>query len=416
MNEGRTSRGAARKRSSEEPPRDTEVPNKRAKKSDGGVGPKRPSPARTRSKSTTASKKSTLSDDSQQAHKTKAAAAVAAAGGRVGASTTGARDPDPGPLRPRDPNRSHPTSEAPKGAGPAQGKAPIQLRNDTDRDEGDDEDDDDDEDQLAWVLSVSREAQPLREGRHAEEAPRPPSKSYDDIYKEVRVLVEEKLLHKNYSVKVRALGTLAGYFKNDQGGGGEDSAETLLYRRAAIAWDACHMVLLVLRQELARFGGPSRDVAFGTIQFLVHWNSSCGRHRESMSRLDGIGALVCAMRAFASDAPIQDAAIDCLLRFTSDSNRQLRLEVVRKGAALHIGRAMAAHPADASMHERAVLVLGRLSDFAEYRNFGALWGSATRAALKKVLKAHRGATDSRGKLLCRTAGELVQQMVESATV
>ena len=48
--------------------------------------------------------------------------------------------------------------------------------------------------------------------------------------------------------------------------------------------------------------------------------------------------------------------------------------------------------------------------------FGGLWGAATRGALEKVREAHRGATDPRGELLCRTAGELFQQMVDEATV
>ena len=122
------------------------------------------------------------------------------------------------------------------------------------------------------------------------------------------------------------------------------------------------------------------------------------------------------MRAFVDDRAIQDWSIDCLLRFTSDNSRQRRLELVQKSTALHIGRAMAAHPTDAPMHGRAVLVLGRMSDFAEYERFGGLWGAATRGALEKVREAHRGATDPRGELLCRTAGELFQQMVDEATV
>jgi hypothetical protein len=412
-----SSRNAA-KRSKKEPPREMKVLTKRDKQPDDNGGRQRRSPVRTRSKATsTTSKPAAVAGSSHQVRKDETAAEGAKASSAP-APSRGARGPARGPLRPRDPNRMPRTSAAPPAADPALGKARNPLRTESDRAKEDDDDDDDDEEaQLAWLaFNLLFQVQPPPQPR--------PAKSADDIDKEVRVLVEETLMHKNYSVKVGALGALAGHLQDDAEGQ-DDLAEKRLYQRAVFKWDGCHMVLLVLRQELdRRFGGPHRDVVFGAVQFLDRWNRTSAKHRGCASRLGGVGTLVSAMRAFLRDGQIQAWAIDCLFRFTSDddnnndnkSSRERRHDLVQNNAALHIGRAMAAHPTDARTHERAVLVLGRLSEFAEYRRFGELWGKETCAALEKVWGAHLGNPDPRAKLLRRTASELVLQMVDSASV
>jgi hypothetical protein len=404
-----SSRNAA-KRSKKVPRREMGVLTKRAKQPGDNGGQQRRSPVRTRSQATsTTSKPAAAAGSSHQVRKDETAAEGAKASSAP-APSRGARGPARGPLRPRDPNRRPRTSAAPPAAGPAIRKAHNPLRTDADRAN----DDDDEEAQLAWLaFNLLFQVQPPPQPR--------PAKSADDIDKEVRVLVEEKLMHKNYSVKVGALGALAGHLR-DGAEGQDDIAEKRLYQRAVFTWDGCHMVLLVLRQELdRRFGGPHRDVVFGAVQFLDRWNRASATHRECTSRLGGVGSLVSAMRAFLRDGQIQAWAIDCLFRFTSDDDnnsdsRERRHELVQSNAALHIGRAMAAHPTDARTHERAVLVLGRLSEFAEYRRFGELWGPDTCAALERVWGAHLGDPDPRAKMLRRTASELVLQMVDSASV
>jgi hypothetical protein len=294
----------AAKRSKKEPPREMGVPTKRAKQPDDNGGRQRRSPVRTRSKAMSAA-----AGSSHPVRKDETAAGDAKASGAP-APSRGARDPARGPLLPRDPNRRPRTSGTLLAAGRALRKEPNPLRTDADRAN----DDDEDAAQLVW-LAFSRLFQvqpPPPQGR--------PAKSADDIDNEVRVLVEEKLMHKNYSVKVGALGALTGHLQDDAEVQ-DDLAEKRLYQRAVFTWDGCHRVLLVLRQELdRRFGGPHRDVVFGALQFLDRWNRTSTKHRECTSRLGGVGTLVSAMRAFLGDGQIQAWAIDCLFRFTSDDD------------------------------------------------------------------------------------------------
>jgi hypothetical protein len=245
----------------------------------------------------------------------------------------------------------------------------------------------------------------LREGTTAAPAPAPGAtqaqvkdgpeeeaahKSAEAIQKEVRELLEGTLMATGEdAVKVAALRTLAGYFQYN-GKGVKDPAYQQLrpYRDAVAKWHGCHLVLVVLRQELAKADSPNREIALWAVQFLTLWNRKAKR-RESMALFNGGDTILGAMHAFPNDEGMQDWTLACLVNYTLDKDAKGRRDnLVNENAIFHIFRAMPTHPHSKNVQRYSLRILGRLCDVAEdARHLGGLVQMGALEALVNAYKA-----------------------------
>jgi hypothetical protein len=226
---------------------------------------------------------------------------------------------------------------------------------------------------------------PLLEGPAPKKA-----KSYESIKKEVQDLLEKNLMGSaNDDVKVETMQTLRAHFKT---AADEESLnerqEKAEYIRAVTEWNGCHLVLVVLRQELDDAISRNRDVVFGALQFLLMWNRISDR-REAMSRLNGVEAVLRALRAFRNDVYIQSMAVACLYNFTCDNDVERRRELVEGAAIPDIFRALMAPACTLRMPKIAIILLGRLCDVAEPRSLNGLVERGALEVVAKVVKAHK---------------------------
>lgn len=273
-----------------------------------------------------------------------------------------------------------------------------------------------------------------RSRRRRERSPSPPSgddppsqaaaaepalkkaKAYESIRMEVRDLLEEKLMGTaDDSVKVEALKTLFRRFPPAGATPQDDPQQTDEYCRAVTEWNGCHVVLAALRRELHRAessgsGAPNVRVVLHVLYFLQRWNSSAER-RNAMSRLDGVDAVLRAMRAFRNDANIQCSAILCFGYFTRDKDVSRCREMVEAGSILDIFRAVTAPACKQNTPKFGTLQLGRLCDVAEPHHFESLVERGALEAFAKIAKAHKNSDDKDREIVLAACRKLMSKLI-----
>jgi hypothetical protein len=193
-------------------------------------------------------------------------------------------------------------------------------------------------------------------------------------------------------VKVETMDTLREHFNVAADESLDERLEKTEYIRAVTEWNGCHLVLVVLRQELDDANSRSRNVAHGALCFLTMWSTS-GNRWEAMSRFNGVDAVLRAMRTFRNDADIQYAAVACLYNFTFDNNVERRRELVEGAAIPDIFRALTAPTYAVPTPKFAIILLGCLCDVAEPRSFNGLVERGAFEAVAKVVKAHKNSNE-----------------------
>jgi hypothetical protein len=232
--------------------------------------------------------------------------------------------------------------------------------------------------------------------------------STDAVQEKVREFLEDELMGEGDVVfKVTVLRTLAGYFTDTKN---PDYQHMSAYRDAVSKWHGCHLVLVVLRQELAKVDGPSRDIVLGAVQFLTWWNRSSATNRDEMSKVNGVETVVSVMETYLNDRRIQDWSISCLLNFTRDNDARRREELVKANAVVPIFRAMT-DQTNAAIQKHCVLVLGRLCDSTCTHLIDGLVEIDALEALVKVYKAHRNSSDPSREEICASCRKWMTKLV-----
>lgn len=181
---------------------------------------------------------------------------------------------------------------------------------------------------------------------------------------EVRALLELNLTGNDPAVKIDTLNKLAEYFA-EKGEGPDAFQQKAEHRRAVEHLDGCHLVLIVLRQELAKAGGPHRNVVYSAIRFLANWCIGSPEHCDALSRFDGIGVILDVMKVFIADGGMGTAAVCCLLNYTSDNDAARLGDFVEGDALEYIIQAMLAHTNNESLQRRALIVLERSCEVSD---------------------------------------------------
>jgi hypothetical protein len=185
----------------------------------------------------------------------------------------------------------------------------------------------------------------------------------DEIEMEVRELLDDKLFGKDDAAKVEALRKLAVYFQQKDGGTTAVAEKMMEGRMAVSNFGGCHLVMIALRQELDKDGGPNRNVVLKAIQFLQAWND-CPNRRRITSQFNGIGKIVRAMEAFPNDEAIQLAALVCFDNFSNDrdDDSTRRLELFEENCFRCIVRAAMTSALDARTQELASRLINRVCE------------------------------------------------------
>jgi hypothetical protein len=220
------------------------------------------------------------------------------------------------------------------------------------------------------------------------------TKTVRKIEEEVRVLLHHKLFGKDDAAKVKALRTLAGYF-SDMGGGTDPTEEQRKeeYCRAFSKLDGCPLVLIALRQELDRAGGPNRDVLLKELQFLHIWDGRPDR-RDTISRLNGVDKVVRAMEAFPNDDDVQLAAIACLCRSIHDDDETRRQELLEQNCLRGIIRAVSHSTISPETKALAMRLLERLCEIDGHSHVDRLIEASALVAAARAYSEHTNCDDS----------------------
>jgi hypothetical protein len=244
------------------------------------------------------------------------------------------------------------------------------------------------------------------------------AKSYESIKKEIRDLLEENLMGAaDDDIMVVTLRTLFRHFPT-AGAAPQDrqqQTEECRYQRAITEWNGCHVVLAALRRELHKADTgdsilPNLRVVLYALFFLQRWNFHAERC-DVMSRLDGIDAVVRAMRAFRHDAKIQLAAILCFGHYTRHSDAKRCREVVEKGVIPDIFRALMARKYKNDTPKCGALLLGRLCDVAGPRHFDGLVEQGALEAVAKVVRAHKNSKEPDSPKVLSACRKLMAKLV-----
>jgi hypothetical protein len=213
-----------------------------------------------------------------------------------------------------------------------------------------------------------------------------PTKSVDEIEQEVRGLLDDKLFGKDVAVKADALRQLKVYLQTSESSE-EEHQQMKEYSRAVSNLGGCHLVLIALRQEIDKDGGPNRGVALAAVKFLQNWNFRLER-RDTMSRFNGVGKIVRAMEAFPDDVELQSAAITCLHNFTYDADASRRQELLEENCLRLIVHAATPSTTCGKTKVRAMLILQRLRTIGGRSHVKRLIRSGALVAVARTYSDH----------------------------
>jgi hypothetical protein len=190
------------------------------------------------------------------------------------------------------------------------------------------------------------------------------AKSANEVEQEVRRLLDKKLFGQDDALKVEALGKLTEYFTPEDDNDADQAKE--IYRRAVGEWGGCRLVLLALELELDKGDRAKRDLVQGAMRFLLYWNYQSDERRNTMMRFKGVDIVVRAMQACPGDSGIQSDAVTTFLNFTTGNDNTPRiLDLVSETCIPLILHVMTTRTNPDTARKHAVVVLGRLCDFAE---------------------------------------------------
>ena len=212
------------------------------------------------------------------------------------------------------------------------------------------------------------------------------AKSVNDIQQEVRELLENHLVGKADAVKLTTLLTLVAHL---DAGTKTRTPENDEYRRAIAEWDGCHLVLIVLRQELDKGEQhASWLVVHSSIRFLLLWNYY-GDLEDTLMGLDGVRAVARAMQAFPNEFHINYGAVLCIYNLTCGTGGAARFQkLVDEDCIPVIHRALPTLKSSPHAKKHAVLALERLSRVATPQQMDGLVDASVMEALVDVYNAH----------------------------
>lgn len=222
----------------------------------------------------------------------------------------------------------------------------------------------------------------------------------DAIKKEIRELLEKKLMGAaaDDGAKLEALRKLNEYWDYDPN---TSNTKYQGHRRATIESAGCHLVLIVLRQELGKGEGANRRVVQESINFLLRWNCFGVDLGETMLRFDGVSSVARAMKAFPQDQYIQYVAVLCFNNFSNKGGAARVHGLLERGCLPLIIQALPTIAMYENGPKCAVLTLGRMCEVAGHGHFQDLVDAAVMEALVDVFRAHNEDSDERVRSACR---------------
>jgi hypothetical protein len=214
------------------------------------------------------------------------------------------------------------------------------------------------------------------------------TKSVGAIEKEVQELLDEKVFGRDDAAKVEALRKLKKYLL-EGGSSGQESQQQKEYGQAVSNLGGCHLVLIALRQELDKDGGPNRNVVLKVVQFLQNWTFLPCR-RDTMSRFRGVGMVARAIDACSTNEAIQLAAIACLFNYASDGDAT-RCQKLLDGNCLR-GIVRAASPSTKRKRTQvlAMRLLGRLCEVGGRSHVDRMIECGALVAAARTYSEHKG--------------------------
>jgi hypothetical protein len=224
-----------------------------------------------------------------------------------------------------------------------------------------------------------------------------------DIEKEVRELLEKKLMGAaadDAAAKVKALRTLNEYWDYDDSGE-KSNAEYEEHRRATVESDGCHLVLIVLRQELDKGDGANREVVKESVLFLNYWNCFEDELGETMLRFGGVEAVARAMQNLPHERHIHYLAVVCFYNFATKGGAARPRALVKGGCLPLILQALPTIGFYKKGPMCAVMTLGRMCKVAGPRHFEGLVDTAVLGTLVDVCRAYNEDSDETVRALCR---------------
>jgi hypothetical protein len=222
-----------------------------------------------------------------------------------------------------------------------------------------------------------------------------------EIKREVRELLEKKLMGAaadDAAAKVKALRKLNKYWYYDPN---TSNTTYKAYRRATIESDGCHLILIVLRQELDKGEGANREVVHESVRFLVRWNCFEVELGDTMLRFDGVEAVARAMKAFPHERYIQYVAVMCFYNFTTKGGTARPAALVEGGCLPLILQALPTVGFYKKGPKCAVRTFGRMCEFAAPHHFEGLVDTAVLGTLVDVCRAYNEDSDERVRASCR---------------